>query len=371
MIETSPDRPNNMHKTHMLREIQEQPQVIGDVLHKTHDAVRQLAEEVKRRDVSLIVIAARGTSDHAALYAQYLFQYLNGIPVALATPSLHTLYGTHLRLERAMVIGISQSGQSPDIVEVVAQAKAAGALTVGITNIADSPLSKTAQYTLLCHAGPERSVAATKTYTTTCTVLAMMAAYLSGGESLREGIQHIPQLVSDALKSEERIASIAQRYTHARNCVVLGRAFQYSTARETALKLEETCYLVATPFSTADFRHGPAALVERGLPVIVFAPPGPTLEGSHELLTWLREREADCLVVSQDESVLKLATVPISLMLPSLRNDTTQGTYASIAELLAPIPYIVCGQLLAHYLALSKGLNPDQPRSLTKVTRTM
>ena len=371
MLETSPGNSNEKRKTYMLREIQEQPHVLSDVLNKTLAAVRSLAEEVKRRDISLIVIAARGTSDHAALYAQYLFQYLNGIPVALATPSLYTLYGTHLRLGRAMVIGISQSGQSPDIVEVVAQAKAAGALTVGITNVAESPLAMTANHTLLCHAGPERSVAATKTYTTTCTVLAMLAAYMSGGELLRDGMQHIPQLVTDALKSEERIASIAQRYTHARNCVVLGRAFQYSTARETALKLEETCYLVATPFSTADFRHGPAALVERGLPVVVFAPPGPTLDGSRELLTWLREREADCLVVSEDETVLELATVPISLTLPSLSHDSMQGQHASIAELLAPIPYIVCGQLLAHYLALSKGLNPDQPRSLTKVTRTM
>ena len=368
MLETFPNHP---HTTYMLREIQEQPQVLRDTLVQTLDAVRQLAEEVKRRNVSLIVIAARGTSDHAALYAQYLFQYLNGIPVALATPSLHTLYGTSLRLEHAMVIGISQSGQSPDIVEVITQASAAGALTVGITNQANSPLATTAQHTLLCHAGLERSVAATKTYTTTCTVLAMLAAYMSGGEPLRDGIQSIPQFVTDALKSEEHIASIAQRYTHARNCVVLGRAFQYSTARETALKLEETCYLVATPFSTADFRHGPAALAERGLPVVVFAPPGPTLEGSRDLLTWLREREADCLVVSEDESVLELATVSVLLTLPSLKHRSVQKQRADIAELLAPIPYIVCGQLLAHYLALSKGLNPDQPRSLTKVTRTM
>lgn len=374
MLETSPNNPgnsDNSNETYMLREIREQPTSLRHTLDETLDAVRRLAEEVKQRNVSLIVIAARGTSDHAALYAQYLFQYLNGIPVALATPSLYTLYGTSLRLERAMVIGISQSGQSPDIVEVVAQAKAAGALTVGITNIAESPLAMTAQHALLCHAGPERSVAATKTYTTTCTVLAMLAAYISGGEPLREGIQHIPQLVTDALNSEERIASIAQRYTHARNCVVLGRTFQYSTARETALKLEETCYLVATPFSTADFRHGPAALAERGLPVVVYAPPGPTLEGSRELLTWLREREADCLVVSEDEALLELATVPILLTLSSLRHNSMQGQHASISELVAPIPYIVCGQLLAHYLALSKGLNPDQPRSLTKVTRTM
>jgi len=161
--------------------------------------------------------------------------------------------------------------------------------------------------------------------------------------------------------------------------VVLGRVFQYSTARETALKLEETCYVVATPFSTADFRHGPAALVERGLPIIIFAPPGRTSDDSLELLQWLRERNADCLVVSQDERLLDLASTPIRLELPAVTREINTGTgghdptkdvQASVAELLAPVPYIIPGQLFAHYLALYKGLNPDQPRGLTKITRT-
>jgi glutamine---fructose-6-phosphate transaminase (isomerizing) len=389
-------------QTHMLNEIREQPVALQRTLHNTVDAVRHLASEAQQRGVDLVILAARGTSDHAALYAQYLFQYLNGIPVALATPSLYTLYGTSLRLGRAMVIGISQSGESTDIIEVVARAREAGALTVGITNQEGSQLARTAQHALLCHAGPERSVAATKTYTTTCVALAMLAAFMPGGEPLREGIAQIPELVTAALKSEEIIARAAERYVHARDCVVLGRVFQYSTARETALKLEETCYVVATPFSTADFRHGPAALVERGLPVIVFAPPGRTSDDSLELLQWLRERNADCLVISQEERLLAMATTPIRLALPAIAHGITRGTsvndstpirlalpavthgitrgtsvndsaknvQASVAELLAPLPYIIPGQLFAHYLALYKGLNPDQPRGLTKITRT-
>src|SRR5256884_5680591 len=370
-------------RTHMLDEIQEQPEALRRTLTGTTEPARQVALEAQQRGIDVIILAARGTSDHAALYAQYLFQYLNGIPVALATPSLFTLYGASLRLERALVIGISQSGESPDIVEVVARSREAGAVTVGITNLEGSSLAKTAQHSLLCQAGLERSVAATKTYTTTCTVLAMLAACMPGGEVLQNGIQQVPELVAAALKSEDRIARLAERYVFARNCVVLGRVFQYSTAREMALKLEETCYIVSTPFSTADFKHGPAALVDRGLPVIVFAPPGRTSADSLELLQWLRENGADCLVVTEDERMQELATTSIRLELPTLatgvtpatlgtggRNDPAKDVRASLAELLAPIPYIIPGQLFANYLALYKGLNPDQPRSLTKITRT-
>ncbi|HEX6481013.1 MAG TPA: SIS domain-containing protein [Ktedonobacteraceae bacterium] len=366
-------------RTHMLDEIREQPEAVQRTLTDTGDATRQAALDAVQRDVDVIILAARGTSDHAALYAQYLFQYLNGIPVALATPSLFTLYGASLRLERALVIGISQSGESPDIVEVVARARQAGALTVGITNLEGSSLAKTADHTLLCHAGLERSVAATKTYTTTCTVLAMLAAYMPGGEVLQGGIQQIPELVAAALNSEDSIAELAERYVFARNCVVLGRVFQYSTAREMALKLEETCYVLSTPFSTADFRHGPAALIEAGLPVILFAPPGRTIDDSLELLQLLRERSADCMVITEEERLRELATISIPLKLPHVaggtihrRRGVTEDAKATyVTELLAPIPYIVPGQLFAQYLALAKGLNPDQPRGLTKVTRTL
>jgi glucosamine--fructose-6-phosphate aminotransferase (isomerizing) len=362
----------------MLDEIREQPEAVRRTLKNTSDAARQAALDAVQRGVDVIILAARGTSDHAALYAQYLFQYLNGIPVALATPSLFTLYDASLRFERALVIGISQSGESPDIVQVVARAGAAGALTVGITNIEGSSLAKTADHTLLCHAGVERSVAATKTYTTTCTVLAMLAAYMPGGEVLQSGIQQIPELVAAALKSEDSIARLAERYVFARNCVVLGRVFQYSTAREMALKLEETCYVLSTPFSTADFRHGPAALLESGLPVILFAPPGRTIDDSLELLQLLRQRDADCMVITEEERLRELATISILLKLPEVaggivhgREDTGDVKATNVAELLAPIPYIVPGQLFAQYLALAKGLNPDQPRGLTKVTRTL
>lgn len=374
-----PERSHSPERTHMLDEIQEQPEALRRTLTNTADAARQLALEAQQRGVEVVILAARGTSDHAALYGQYLFQYLNGVPVALATPSLYTLYGASPRLGKALVIGISQSGESPDIVEVIKLSREAGALTAGITNQEGSQLATTADHTLLCHAGLERSVAATKTYTTTCAALALLAAFLPGGEPLRDDIKRLPELVTAALKSEEIVARIAERYVHARDCVVLGRVFQYSTARETALKLEETCYVVSTPFSTADFKHGPAALIDRGLPVIIFAPPGRTSTDSFELLRLLRERGADCLVITEDERLQELASTSIRLELPELTTPVAPGARAagsgngaqtSVAELLAPIPYIVPGQLFAHYLARYKGLNPDQPRGLTKITRT-
>jgi glutamine---fructose-6-phosphate transaminase (isomerizing) len=360
-------------RTHMLAEIQEQPDALRRALSGAGETARQIAQEVKQRAIDVVILAARGTSDHAALYAQYLFQYLNGIPVALATPSLVTLYGASLQLSKALVIGISQSGESPDIVEVVTRARQAGALTVGITNRDGSPLATAGHYTLLCNAGLERSVAATKTYTTTCAVLAMLVASLPGGELLRASIEQLPELAAAALKSEERVRRVAERYVHARDCIVLGRVFQYSTAREMALKLEETCYVVSTPFSSADFKHGPAALIERGSPVILFASPGPTHADSLELIQWLRERNADCLVISEDERLLERATTSIQLNLPPLTHggeEKQNNAAASIAELLAPISYIIPGQLFAQYLALYKELNPDQPRSLTKITHT-
>lgn len=364
----------NVCATSIWKEIHEQPTAIRHALDGSLAEIQQIAAEVSKRDIDLIVLVARGTSDHAALYAQYVFQYLNGIPVALATPSIVTLYGATLRLQHALVIGISQSGAAPDVAEVLHQARQAGALTVGITNAEGSLLPKTAEYALFCAAGPELSVAATKTYTTTCALLAQLAAYLPGGEGLREPLGRVPDLVAAALQSEASVASVVQRYVHARDCVVLGRAFHYSTARETALKLSETCYLVATPFSTADFRHGPTAVLEYGRPVILYAPAGRTLSDHYELLHLLKERAADTIVISEDQRLLDLATTPIPVQLPEFL-DTMSGSGAStpinVAELLLPIPYIVYGQFFALHLSVCKGLHPDTPRGLSKVTRTM
>jgi glucosamine--fructose-6-phosphate aminotransferase (isomerizing) len=362
-----------VHTTYIWSEVHEQPVAIRQALSSSQPTILKIAEEWKQRSIDLILLVARGTSDHAALYAQYVFQYLNGIPVALATPSIVTLYGAQLRLQHAMVIGISQSGAAPDVTGVLKQARDAGALTVGITNVGGSVLANAVEYDLYCSAGPELSVAATKTYTTTCAILAQLAAHLPGGERLLPHIERLPDLVAAALQSEHSLASAATRYVHARDCVVLGRAFHYSTARETALKLAETCYLLATPFSTADFRHGPTAVIEYGRPVLLYAPPGRTLADNYELLKLLKEKQADTLVIAEDTQLLELATTPIHALLPALSATDEAGIPVEddISEILSPIPYIVYGQFLAMYLSVARGLNPDKPRGLSKVTRTI
>lgn len=363
-----------LHATYIWQEIHEQPAAIRRALEGSLPAIRQIAQAVRQREIDLVLLVARGTSDHAALYAQYIFQYLNGIPVALATPSIITLYGARLRLQRALVIGISQSGAAPDVTGVVRQAREVGALTVGITNVPGSLLAEAAEYTLYCAAGPELSVAATKTYTTTCAILAQLAAELPGGEALIGHLARLPELVEAALHSEAQIAGVVPRYVYARDCVVLGRSFNYGTARETALKLAETCYLVATPFSTADFRHGPTAIIEYGRPVVLYAPPGRTLADSYKLLKLLNEKEADTIVISPDPRLLAMATTPIRVQLPELTGTILgheAGSPIDVAELLTPIASIVYGQFLAMHLSISKGLNPDRPRGLSKVTKTV
>lgn len=364
----------DVRSTHIWNEIHEQPAAIRRALAGTLPVIEQIAQVVRQRQIDLIVLVARGTSDHAALYAQYVFQYLNGIPVALGTPSIVTLYGAQLRLQRALVIGISQSGAAPDVSEVVRRAREVGALTLGITNVESSLLASTAEYALYCDAGQELSVAATKTYTTTCALLAQLSAHLPGGETLLPHVSCLPDLVAAALQGETLVSTVVQRYVHARDCVVLGRVFNYSTARETALKLSETCYLVASPFSTADFRHGPAAMIEYGRPVVLYAPPGRTLADSYELLQLLNERQADTIVVAEDPRLLELATTPIQVQLPAPSGRISgheSSAPIAVAELLSPLPYIVYGQFLALHLSLCKGLNPDKPRGLSKVTRTI
>lgn len=362
------------YSTHIWQEIQEQPAAIERALDRASLVLAEIVAEVARREIEQIVLVARGTSDHAALYGQYLFQYLNGIPVALATPSVITLYGARPRLGKALVIGISQSGAAPDVVGVIQQARAAGALTVGITNGESSLLAGEVDYALFCSAGPELSVAATKTYTTTCALLALLAASLPGGEVLRDHIKSLPDLVTAALTSEFAVSAAVLRYVHARDCVVLGRAFHYCTARESALKLAETCYLVATPYSTADFRHGPTAIVEQGRTVLLYAPTGRTLPDNLDLLKLLKTKGADTLVVSPDPALLELATSPIAVHLPPLVGNIRgygAETDINVEELLSPIAYIVYGQFLALHLSLARGLDPDHPRGLTKVTLTM
>jgi len=263
----------------MASEIAEQPAIVAGLLRAERDHVQEIAAALRARweEIAFVSIAARGTSDNAARYAQYLFGALTGRAVALATPALFTLYETPPDLRRALTIGISQSGASPDIVAVLTEARRQGAPTLAITNDPDSPLAGAAEFVLPIHAGIERSVAATKTYMAQLLALAMLATALSAGDPARrwEELAAIAPTIAATTRLDAAIARGAERYRDIGQLVTGGRGYCYGTAFEAALKLKETCYLLAEPYSPPDFIHGPVAIIEPGYRDLARARRGP------------------------------------------------------------------------------------------------
>ena len=338
----------------MLQEIAEQPAVLERTIAAEREKVIRLSSYLRSRDVDLIVIVARGSSDNASLFGRYLLEVTTGIPVSLSAPSVVTLYNSKLDLSRAIVVGVSQSGEGTDINAVLESAKASGAFTLGITNEADSTMANIADETLLIHAGRERSVAATKTYTGQMLHFYMLAEALADNKL---EIQRIPSYAANALELLPAVRDLVDRYTFMENCVVVGRGMNYGNSYELALKLMETCYVVAERFSSADFFHGPLAIVERRFPVIMFGPSGVTKKSSVDLLEELRDLHADSLTITNDDDIAALSRN--SLRMPQMD------------EFLTPIPFIVPAQLFAALLSEAKGIDPDAPRSLKKVTKTI
>jgi len=341
----------------MLQEIAEQPAALERTITEERVKIAKLGNLLKARDIHLIVLVARGSSDNAALFGRYLLEITTGIPVSLSAPSVHTIYGARLKLDHALVVGVSQSGEGEDINRVLESARRSGAYTIGITNEPNSSMTGLVDETLQTHGGRERSVAATKTFTSQMLLFYMLAAELAQNAA-PFSYETIPELVAGALEQKPAILELVQRYVFMENCVVVGRGLAYANAYELALKLMETCYVVAERFSSADFLHGPLAMVERHFPVFLFAPPGVMLSGVKGLIERLRELRADTLAITSDIDAAGLCTRSIVMS-------------REIDEFLAPIPYIVPGQLFAALLAEAKGLDPDAPRSLSKVTRTL
>ncbi len=341
----------------MLEEIAEQPAALERTIAAEREKIARLARLLTDRDIDLIVLVARGSSDNAALFGRYLLEITTGIPVSLSAPSVHTIYQAKLNLKRALVIGVSQSGEGEDINRVLENARGCGAFTIGITNEPASLMVRLVDETLLMHGGREQSVAATKTFTGQMMLFYMMAAALArNGQSI--DYQRIPGFAARALEQKTAIIELVQRYVFMENCVVVGRGLAYANAYEFALKLMETCYVVAERFSAADFLHGPVAMIERHFPVILFAPPGAMLRDTKDLLSRLQELRADTLAITADLDAAAMCSR--SIIMPR-----------EIDEFLAPIPYIIPAQLFAALLAEAKGLDPDKPRSLSKVTRTL
>jgi glucosamine--fructose-6-phosphate aminotransferase (isomerizing) len=344
--------------SHLYDEIHEQPEVIARLISEESGAIAGIAEELRRRSIRYILIAARGTSDHAATYGKYLFASVLRLPVALAAPSLYTIYGSppHTGTE-ALVVGISQSGESPDIVTVLTEARHHGAATLAITNELDSPLAQASEFTVPCHAGKEISIAATKTYTAQLTALALLAAHWSADREKQSQVQGLPKAVDRTLDTADAVRASSERYRYMEACVVLGRGYNYATAFEIALKMKELNYLLIDAYSPADFKHGPIAMIEQGFPAILVAPSGEVYPDVLGLARDLRNRGAELIAISDRPDALEMAVTPLQLPV-------------TVPEWLSPVVCVIPGQLLAHDLTLAKGYDPDHPRGLRKVTLT-
>jgi glutamine---fructose-6-phosphate transaminase (isomerizing) len=343
-----------MSDSRMSAEIREQPEVLERILEEGWDEILSAARVLQRGDLQAVMIAARGTSDNAALYAKYLFEVLLGVPTALASPSSFTLYENRMNLDRVLVVGISQSGESQDVLETIRRSGELGADTLTVTNDEGSAMAQVAQHHLFLRAGQEESVAATKTYTAELMTLYLLVSALKGYESPDHGARQLPGLSRQVLEfAWEGI----ERYRYAQYMVMTARGYNLATAEEAALKLMETTYIVAQAFSAADLRHGPIAMIGHDFPVLVITPPGRSQPGMRDLVENLRDRGAELVVVSNERTILDKASARFHV--PD-----------SLPEELSPIVCAIPIQLLAENLACLKGLNPDSPRGLSKVTET-
>ena len=342
----------------LFKEIHQQPEVIDLFAETGQGPVKNLAAHMRETDIRQVVVAARGTSDNAARYAQYLLGANNRLPVSLTTPSLFTLYQKPpLFAPDTLVLGISQSGQSPDIVSVLAEARGQGCVTAAITNSIDSPLAEQADHIVGLGAGRERSIAATKTYTAQLYAVGMLSAHLADDSEGIAMLEKAPDLMRRTLSMNGEVERLAERYRYVRNCIVVGRGFNYSTAFEIALKIKELTYTLAEPYSSADFLHGPVSLIEPAFPVIVVAPTGVLMPELEPFVRQLRNMDAELLCVSDDDALLRLGR--------------TQFPIPAVPEWLSPLLAIVPGQLFALYLAAARDFDPDRPRGLQKVTETL
>ncbi|HHW22663.1 MAG TPA: SIS domain-containing protein [Clostridiaceae bacterium] len=341
----------------MWQEITQQPEVIENCLSLNRKTIDAIVARLENKAVSNVIIAARGTSDHAGIYGKYIIEIKKGIPVSLAAPSVFTIYDKNVDMSDSLVIAISQSGRAADALEVIRSARKQGAPTVAITNFEDSPLATEAEFHLFCGAGEEKSVAATKTFMAQIYLLAQLVAAWSRDESFKNELAGVPSLLSKTLESAEQIKNIVRIYRFMNECFVLARGTNYAIALEASLKIQETCYVRARGYATSDFHHGPFAMVGENMPVIVYAPKGESLKDNREMLEKLRNAGADILVVSNDPETLAMGDRSIEIA-------------DNVSDFVSPFINAMVAQIFACNLSALKGLNPDAPRGLSKVTYT-
>lgn len=339
----------------MAAEIFEQPEVWRRQLSQGRSQIDDVAGRIAAFEPSMVLFVARGTSDHAALYGKYLTEILSQKPAGLCSPSTMTAYGSRPALDRVLMVGVSQSGGSPDLVRTLEVGREQGALTLAITNKPGSPLAQAAELGIDVLAGPERAVAATKSYTAQLLALYLIVDRLRGGDG--SSAEALPAAAEQVLAEDAVVRSLAQRYRFASRLVTTARGYSYPTAREAALKLMETSYLGAQAFSGADLLHGPLAMIDPQVPVLSIVADGVGGEAMRPVLDRLAEVGADVFTVGAPDAV-EAASAGIALP-------------AGIGEELSPLVEIIPFQQLALHLAIARGGDPDAPRGLKKVTETL
>lgn len=338
-------------------EIREQPGALARLLDRQGQHVAELAEAFHREDIHYVLIASRGTSSNAARFAQYVLGRAHRVPVMFATPSLYTIYGQPPRLDGGLVIGISQSGASPDVVSVLLEARRQGRPTIALTNDPDSPLGLAAASVLPLEAGEERAVAATKTYLNSLGAIALLFTALGDDAVARDELRRMPDLLEQQIALSFESAPPLEEYRGAIGATVVARGVNYGTAFEIALKIRELSGLLVEAYSPADLMHGPIAAIQPDWPVIVVAPTGPARPSVEEIVEPLRERGARVIGLSDAESVLAGAHTRLPLV-------------PDVPEWLSPLTAVIPGQLTAMRLAQQRGLDVDHPAGLQKITLT-
>lgn len=334
----------------MAAEMAEQPQRLAALLSRRR-AVAAMVRDVVPDPLCGTVLVARGSSDHAATYGRYLFEMATRRPVASASPSVLTLYGAEVDFTGYVVVAASQSGRTPEIVDVLERARRHGGRTIAVTNEADSPLATAADAVVHLDAGVERAVPATKTVTAQLAAFAMLAQGLGDVGLDDEAAETIPATVAGLLGDPAPPQAVATWLAPATRLAVVARGVLYAAAAETALKIEETTSLFASSFSAADLRHGPIAIASTGIPVLALVHHGPARADVTDLVADLRRRGAEVRVAGDG-------------------SGTDLPWPAALPETLAPIPAVIRAQQLAYALALRRGVDPDAPPGLTKVTIT-
>ena len=345
-----------MNTGNMRDEVREAPERVAAQRAAIAPALHRLVGELRARPPAFAVTVARGSSDHAAGYARYLFETSLGLVTASAAPSVVTGYGARLKLDGALALAVSQSGQSPDIVATLQAARDCGARTVALVNADDSPLAAAAEHVIPVAAGPERAIAATKSFIASLSAMASLVAAWTGDAALDTALDALPGRLRAACATDWSAARPVLR--EARSLLVVGRGYALPVAQEMALKGKEVCALHSEPFSTAELLHGPVALVDEGFPILLLAMSDATLDGVLATARQLREHGAHLLVASAVPEALELADTPLPLPEP-------------LHPMLDPIVAVQAYYPLIADVAVDRGLDPDRPRSLRKIVRTL